>query len=589
MFIRMNPKKIKIKINGKQISCAPGLTIMQAARESGIEIPGLCAHEDFPAKGNCRICVVEITGRRNLATSCSTEVSDGMEIFTDSPRVKRARNLNIELIFAEHIEKCPECIWRVNCKLLDLAEKYKIEITRFKDRKIKRKVYEFGNAVQIDGRQCIDCRNCLDACNKMQKINYLDLKGKGIDQEVVPVSEKGKKVDCIYCGQCTVHCPVGAATEQSHWHLVERALRGKGKVLVAQFAPSIRVSIGEEFDAPHGKVMDGQVVAALKKLGFNYVFDVNFSADITTIVEAEELLERVKNGKGLPMFTSCCPAWIKYVEFYRPDLIPNLTTSRSPQIHSAGIIKTFWAEKMGINPKDIIVVSVMPCTAKKFEASRPELKVGGNLPIDYVITTRELAWLIKKNKIDFMKLKPALADNPLGRHSGAAAIYGASGGVMESALRTASYLIETAQDTVCRDLDKIGKGSALKCDYSKIEFKDVRGLEGVKAAEFAVGKGKVRVAVVNGIGNVKPILDNLKKYDYVEVMACPGGCIGGGGQPIPTTPEIRKKRLEALYKIDKSSKIRQAHDNLDVIEVLGWLKSKGKLEHKVLHTKYKKR
>ncbi|MDD4271775.1 MAG: [FeFe] hydrogenase, group A [Patescibacteria group bacterium] len=588
-------KKINIKINGQSISCDENKTIMQAAHDNGFELPNLCWHPDLSIKANCRVCVVEIAGRKGLHTSCSTKIEDGMEIITDSERVKRSRNLNIELIFAEHIERCPTCIWRFNCKLLDLADQYKIEITRFKDRKGKRKVYKFGNAVELDGTQCIDCRNCIEACGNLQKINYLGLKGKGVNQEVVPVNEKGglpfigekaKKVDCIYCGQCAVHCPVGAAQEQTHWHLVEKGLRDKSKVIVAQFAPSIRVSLGEEFGLKHSKAMPGQIVTALKQLGFNYVFDVNFAADITTMAEAEELLERVKHGGALPMFTSCCPAWIKYIEFYRPDLIPNLTASRSPQIHSAGVIKTYWAEKMKINPKRIVVVSVMPCTAKKFEAGRAELKVNGNLPVDYVITTRELAWLIKKNKIDFVNLKPATADNPLGEGSGAAAIYGASGGVMESALRTAEYLLTTAQDSVCAGLKNKNK---LKFCDSRIEFKDMRGQNGIKEAVVEMADKKLRIAAVNGIGNIAPILEKIKDYDYIEVMACPDGCIGGGGQPIPTTAEIRRKRLEALYKIDAKSEIRRAHENEEATAVLKWLEDKGKLKSQVLYTKYKKR
>lgn len=587
--------RIKIKINGQEIFCPPGQTIMEAARSIGIEIPGLCHHEDFPAKASCRICVVEVRGKKHLVTSCSKKIEEGMDIRTDSDRVKRVRNLNIELIFAEHIEKCPTCIWRVNCQLLNLAEKYKIEVTRFRDRKAGRKTYRFANAVEIDGSQCIDCRNCLDACNSMQKINYLKLAGKGINQEVIPVNDNSRilsrfrniKTDCIYCGQCAVHCPVGSAQEQSQWEMVEKALKDNGKnpksdkIMVAQFAPSVRVSLGEEFGMPSGKTVTNQIISALHKLGFNYVFDVNFGADITTLVEARELYRRITkvDNKPLPMFTSCCPAWIKYVEFFRPDLIPNLTTARSPHLHSAGLIKTYWANLIRVNPKNIILVSVMPCTAKKFESTRPELKIKGNWPIDYVITTRELAWLIKKNNIDLLKLRSKLASSPLS-YSSAGVIYGASGGVMESALRTAQYLLKTAQDISCQ---------AVKPNLcrSRLEFKNVRGLEGVKEATVQLGERKVRVAVVNGIGNIKPVLDKIKNYDYIEVMACPGGCIGGGGQPIPTTPEIRAKRLEALYKIDIKSKIRRAHENKDAIKALDWLKKRGKLAEQVLHTKYK--
>ncbi len=566
-------KKIKIKINNKEISCSSGQTILEVAKANGVFIPELCYHPDFPAKGNCGVCVVEIKGCRKLAKSCITEAEEGMDIKTDTEKVRRVRNLNIELIFAEHIEKCADCIWRVNCALLNLAEKYNIKIARFRDRKGNRKIYKFANAVEIDGTQCIDCGNCLEACSVMQNINYLELKGKGFKQEVVPV--KDKKIDCIYCGQCAVHCPVGAAQEQSHWEMVEKVLANKTKIVVAQFAPSIRVSIGEEFGLPYGKIMTEQVVAGLRSLGFNFVFDVNFGADVTTMVEAEELLGRINNKGILPMITSCCPAWVKYVEFYHPKLIPNLTTARSPHIHSGGLIKTYWAKKMKITPKNIIVVSVMPCTAKKFESSRKELKVKGLWPVDYVITTREFAWMMKKNNINFSRLKKSKADNPLGEYSGAAAIYGGSGGVMESALRTAQFLAcGNNNNKICR---------------TRLEFSKARGLEGIKETIVTVANKKLRIAIVNGIGHIEPVLEKLDKYDYIEVMACPGGCIGGGGQPIPTTQEIREKRIAALYKLDKSKKVRKAHENKKVLEALEWLKDQGKLEHQLLHTKYFKK
>ena len=566
-------KRIKIKINGKDITCQEGQTVFQVARENKIFIPGLCGHADFHAKGNCRVCVVEIKGMKNLQTSCSIVIHDGMEINTDNARVKKARNMNIELIFAEHIEKCPTCIWRYQCKLLSFAEKYKILITRFKDRKGNRKTFKFANAVEIDGSQCIDCRNCIDAC-QMQKINYLELVGKGVDQEVVPKKDEG--IHCILCGQCAVHCPVSAAQEQSHWEMVARALKNKNKIVVAQFAPSIRVSIGEDFGMPFGKTVTENIVGGLRELGFQYVFDVNFGADITTMVEAKELLERVKNKGKMPMFTSCCPGWVNFVELYHPELIPHLTTSRSPHIHNGGVIKTFWANLIGVNPKDIIVVSIMPCTAKKYEASRKEMKINGQWPVDYVLTTREFSFLLKKNKIDLARVKKSKADNPLGNFSGASAIYGASGGVMESALRTAQFMAcGESKGKICR---------------TKIEFHKVRGLDGIKVAQVDVAGTKVRIAVVNGIGNIASIIKNKDSFDYIEVMACPGGCIGGGGQPIPTNDEIRKKRIAALYKLDKSKKIRKAHDNKNVIKVLEWLKEKGhKTEHSVLHTKYKRK
>ncbi len=573
----MNKKIIKIKINSKTINCESGVTIMQAAKKAGIKIPGLCGHPDFKARSTCRVCVVEVKGRKNLVTSCSTMIEDGMEIITDNERVVNARNMNLELIFAEHIEKCADCIWRFECKLLAFAKEFGLKITKFNDRKRDRKIYRFANAVEIDGTQCIDCRLCIDACTQLQKIDYLELKGKGVNQEVVPSPKKDKK--CILCGQCAVHCPVSAAQEQANFAEVEKELNNPNHIVVAQFAPSIRVSIGEDFGLPHGKIVTGQVVQGLRELGFDYVFDVNFGADVTTIVEAEELLKRLndKNKKApLPMFTSCCPGWVNYVELYRSDLIPNLTTSRSPHMHNGGLIKTYWAKKQKIHPRKIIVVSIMPCTAKKYESHREEMRINEHYPVDYSLTTREFSFLMKKNKIDFAKLKSSKSDNPLGEYSGGAAIFGGSGGVMESALRTAHVM-------ACGD-----KKSGI-CS-SKIDFKEVRGLSGIKKATVLVAGTKLRVAVVNGIGNIKGALDNLKKYDYIEVMACPGGCIGGGGQPIPTTPEIRQKRIEALYKLDKKLKVRKSYENKSAQEALAWLKKQGhKIEHSILHTVYRKK
>ena len=572
MFSGKKVKKIKIKIDGREIKTLPGQTILEVAQDNNIFLPSLCYHPDFCAKGNCRVCVVEVVGQCRLVTACSTIIKEGMVVFTNSPKVAAARNSNIELLFAEHIEKCPTCTLRFNCALLDMAKRYKIKINSFRDRKGKRKTFKFANSVEIDGSQCIDCRNCVDACSKMQNINYLEIVGHGIRQEIVPT--KDKKIDCIYCGQCALHCPVASAQEQDDWPKVEAALKDKKKIVVAEFAPSVRVTIGEEFGLPYGTDATGQTVSALKKLGFKHVFDVNFGADVTTMVEAQELLERVKNKKTLPLITSCCPAWVKYAEFYNPELLPNLTTSRAPHIHLGGIIKTYWAKKMKINPQDIVLVSVMPCTAKKFEVARPEMKIKGLWPADYAITTRELAFLLKKNKIDLAKLPKTPSDEILNDGSGAAVIYGSSGGVMESALRTANFLAcQNSQAKICNE---------------RLDFKEVRGLASLKEAVVDIAGKKLRVAVVNGIGEIKEVIKHLKKYDYIEVMACVGGCIGGGGQPIPTTKAIRQKRVAGLYNIDKSKKIRKAHENKGALEVLKWLKD-NKLEHQVLHTTYKKR
>ena len=566
-------KNIKLRLNGRTVKGRSGQTLLDVAKENGVFIPTLCQHPDLSVKANCRVCLVEIKGQKKLATACSTEAVDGLEVSTNSLRVRRARNLNLELLFAEHEAKCDTCTRRYNCDLLGLARKYKISVRRFSGRKSRRQTYKFANAVEIDGSQCIDCRNCVEVCKERQNINYLEIAGRGRRQEIRPT--KDKDIDCIYCGQCTLVCPVAAAQEQDEWPAVEAALNDKDKIVVAQFAPSVRVAIGEAFGLPYGEESTGRTIAALKKLGFNYVFDVNFGADITTMVEAQELLARLSDKKAVkPLITSCCPAWVKYVEFFAPELIPNLTSSRSPQIHTGGLIKTYWASQMKIDPKKIVVVSVMPCTAKKFEARRNELKVNRLRPVDHVITTREFVYLLKKRGINFAALPQKEGDRMFNEGSGAAAIYGSSGGVMESALRTAYAL-------ACRD-------EKAKLCSNRIDFKEVRGMAEFKEAVIDIAGRKLRVGVVNGIGAFDKIKKNLKNYDYIEVMACSGGCIGGGGQPLPTTDEIRRARVAGLYRIDKSKKIRKAHDNPEALKALDWFKS-NRLEEEVLHTRYKRR
>lgn len=562
---------LNLKLNNKKITARAGQTILELATEHGIKVPSLCHHPDLDVRASCRVCVVEVKGRDRLVTACSTKAVAGMEILTDSPRVKKARQLNIELIFASHIEKCADCTLRFNCDLLQLARDYDIKITRFNDRKGKRKTYKFANAVEIDGTQCIDCHNCISACDR-QGIHFLEMEGYGATQEIKATRAKGQA--CVYCGQCANACPVAAAQEQGEWKQVEAALKDKNKIVVAQFAPAVRVSLGEEFGLPYGFNSAKKINTVLKRLGFAHVFDVNFGADITTMTEAEELVERLHNKKSAtPMFTSCCPAWVAYVEHYHPELIPNLTTARSPHIHSAGAIKSYFANQHKLDDKKIVVVSIMPCTAKKYEAARPELKYQGQQLVNHVLTTREFAFLLKKNKLDLRSAPESETDPFFNDGSGAAAIYGASGGVMESALRTAVSL-------ACAKAKSKNKLCA-----SRLEFKDVRGLKGLKEAQVNLAGKQLKVGVVNGLGNIERILPKLREYQYIEVMACPGGCLGGGGQPMPTTNAIREKRLAGMYAIDAGKPVRRAHENKAMTTYYSWVKEKG-LSSKLLHTKF---
>jgi len=612
--------KITIKINNKTFSANPGETILDVALREKIEIPHLCKHPDLSVKANCRVCVVEVK-ELGIVTSCSTQVEDGMEIKTNSEKVKNIRKTNLELIFGDHLEKCPTCLYQDKCTLLDYGKKYvgmeKDNITvysSFSERKKDYPKWQFADSIQYDSSKCIECRNCVEVCQVKQAVDFYEVsKDKGIDVVVKPKDDTAhdKKFDCVYCGQCITHCPVGAISGVPHWDKVEKLLEDKknklnNKILVAQIAPSIRVSIGEEFGMKTGKIVTGQLVSSIKKLGFDYAFDINLGADITTFEEAKELVHWLKNKKDKPMFTSCCPAWVEFVKFYYPDFISHLTTTDSPHICSGTVTKTFFADLIKKDPRDIVVVSILPCTAKKHEVNlethqidlgecleRLELKniekvcknrkelIGTKIPaVDYALTTREYAYLLKRHKIDLSKLKPQDSDQPLGTYSGAGAIYGASGGVMESALRTAEYLL-------AKDKNK-------KINNSRIDFKEVRGQQGIKQAKVKLAGQKLNVAVANGLANAKIILENIKsgkaKYDYVEIMACPGGCIGGGGQPIPVSDEIREQRANALYEIDKNLPIRKAHENPNLQEIYNkYFQDDEQIAENLLHSKKKKK
>lgn len=566
-----NKTKIILNIDGKDFEAVAGETVLDIAKRNKIFIPTLCQHSDLKNKASCRMCLISIEGKKGLFTACSTKVESGMKILTDSPDILRARRTNLELIFVQHKEECGDCVTSRNCRLLEYAKKYDVPINRLDDRKKDYPVYQFGPSLIFDSSKCIDCGNCTEMCRK-QGISFLEKRQKDTFWQIKPRCEESS--DCIYCGQCIVHCPVGAFEAVGEFENVEDPLKDKSKKVIFQFAPAIRTSIGEEFGMEPGVNMLGQMTAGIRQLGAYKVFDTSVAADVTTVEEARELVERIKNKGVLPMFTSCCPAWVKYLEFYKSDYLSNLTTVRSPHIILGGLIKKYFAKKENIDPKDIVVVSIMPCVSKKYEITREELWLDGVKPVDYVLTTRELARLFHNHKIDLNHIKPEEIDDPFGLATGAGVIYGASGGVMESALRTA-YKDITGEE------------------LSNIEFESVRGMEGTKKAEVEIAGQKIKVAVVNGIANAQKILrelhDDPHLYDYVEVMACPGGCIGGGGQPLPTDKEIRKKRAAGLYAIDKEHKVRLAHQSPLVKKIYDEFLDDREKAHEVCHTKYFKK
>lgn len=522
-----------IKINGKDYCVNSEITVLNFAKEQGIDIPSFCYHRDVKTKNHCGLCTVIINGKIEYA--CSVYLENGMDIITDSEELFNIRKSNLEKIINSHLLECDDCVWFQNCKLLSLAKKFDLNLVS--KRNDQDEIFQVDSIV-FDQTKCIGCGNCIDVC----PTGFLKLNERG----KIKLSED---VDCINCGQCILHCPAGTIEGVGEFESLENILKDKNRITVAQFAPAIRTSIEE------GSIATNKLVAALKEVGFDYVFDTAVGADFTTMEESDELIERLNSKTRLPALTSCCPAWVKFVEENYPQFIPNLCSVKSPQIILGEIVKKCWN-------KDAFVVSIMPCIAKKSEIKREELKGA----VDMVLTTRELLRLFKKQKIDLEKIKGKETDSFLGLASGAGVIYGSSGGVFESALRTAHFKI-TGREINIEDI------------------KDIRGMDGIKEKEIKVGNHLIRVCVVSGIDNAIKVLENSSRYDAIEVMACPGGCVGGGGQPLPSNKSIIKKRSEGLYSIDNNKDVRGAHNNPIIKEIY----SKIKNPKEIFHTTYNKR
>ena len=566
---------IQITINNRVIEAKEHTTILNIAKQNNIHIPTLCYYPDLDIKSDCRICVVEIVGQKGLVTACSTTAREGLEIRTNSPRVLNARKTITELILSNHDANCTACVRNMRCELQSLANRLGIDVNRFEDVHEPKPVDDSSPSLVRDMNRCIKCGRCVDVCRSVQGCSVLDIMGRGHDVTVSTAYGKPlSEVFCTYCGQCSSVCPVGAIMEKDDTDVVWGALHDAQKHVIVQIAPAIRVSLGEELGLHFGGIVTGKLIAALKMLGFSRVFDTNFTADLTIIEEGHELIKRLEEGKNLPVITSCCPGWINYVEHQYPEIIHHLSSCKSPQQMFGALAKTYYAQREKINPDDIFVVSIMPCTAKKFEASRPEMSVNGKDPdVNAVLTTRELAKMVKQMGIDFDSLKEEKFDKPDEVTSGAAAIFGTTGGVMEAALRTVVEILNH------QPLDNI-------------EFETVRGMTGFKEAEVMIGDQPIKVAVVHTLGHAKAIAEQVKNgtspYAFIEVMACPGGCVGGGGQPYGTTEEVVRERIHSIYSIDRLTRIRKSHDNAAVSNLYSQYlgEPNGEMAHKLLHTHY---
>lgn len=572
---------VRVFIDHRPVEVPEGTTILEAAQKVGIQIPTLCFHKELQhAPGSCRICLVEVERSRSLVASCVYPVAEGMKVKTNSERVRQARRMVVECLLSDHPQDCNLCQKNGHCELQAIAERIgvreiRVPRTNFPSYPID----DSSPSLVRDPSKCINCLRCITVCSEIQGVHLLTPEARGFHSRVVPAMN-AKLLDavCTFCGQCAVVCPTGAIVEKDDTEKVWKALEDPTKHVVVQEAPAIRAMLGEEFGLPPGSLVTGKMIAALRRLGFDRVFDTNFTADLTIIEEGHEFLHRVKNGGPMPMMTSCSPGWIKFVEHFYPDLLPHLSTCKSPQQMFGALAKTYYAEFSGIDPKNIFVVSIMPCTAKKFEASRPEMCASGYRDVDVVLTVRELGRMIREAGIDFLNLPDESFDPPMGQYTGAGTIFGATGGVMEAALRTV-YATVTGEN------------------LPNLDILPVRGLEGVKEASVEVGPlGTIKVAVAHGLANAKKLMDRVLEgkadYHFIEIMACPGGCVGGGGQSLPASNEKRLLRAQALYHDDKYVQpYRQSHENPAVKQLYETFlyEPLGERSHHLLHTHYTRR
>ena len=565
---------VTLTIDGRQVTVPAGTSVLEAATQAGVKIPTLCYLEGLNEIGSCRLCVVEIEGAKTLAASCVTPAAQGMVVHSNTRQVREARRAVLELIISNHPFDCLTCVRSGSCELQALAESLGIREIRFAGAKAHHAVDDSTPSIVRDPDKCILCRRCVAVCEQVQGVSAINVSGRGFNSVVSPAGQLPLgDAACTLCGQCILVCPTGALSEVDSTRKVWEALGDAKKHVVVQTAPAIRVALGEEFGLAPGSIVTGQLVAGLRALGFDRVFDTNFTADLTILEEGNELLQRLTTGGTLPMITSCSPGWIKFIEHFYPDMLGNLSTCKSPQQMFGALAKTYYAERAGVDPADMFVVSIMPCTAKKFECERPEMRSSGYQDVDAVLTTRELARMLREAGIDPTTLEPEDYDAPLGIGTGAAVIFGATGGVMEAALRTVYEVV-------------------MKQDLPSLDFREVRGFEGIKEAEVVLGDTTVRVAVAHTLGNARKLLERVRSgeafYHFIEIMACPGGCIGGGGQPIGTNTERRLERIDAIYQADRDLPLRKSHDNPEVKqlyeEFLG--EPLGHKSHELLHTQY---